>query len=71
LTFYQAYANMLFMSPEDFFGPNEGQSQHQHPEVAENVEATMPASEQSKRILVEAIDSQLARKSTREWGGAR
>lgn len=53
------------MTPEDIINPNEG-NRPQHPEVAENPEAAMPASEQSKRDLLEAIDGQLERRSTRE-----
>ena len=66
MTNKQAYANMLLMSPENIPG---GESKSIHPEVIEDIEATIPATEQSKQALVEAIDDQLAGKSTREFKG--
>ncbi len=67
LTIHHAYANMLHMAHENFLNPNGG-NQPLHPEVAEDPEAAMPASEKDIRDLVGAIEKQLKRTSADEYG---
>ena len=53
------------MNSAGILNPNEG-NRPQHPEVAEDMEAAMPASEQSKHNLLDTIDGQLERISASE-----